>query len=161
MDQLRPIEGFEGLYSIHADGRIQSHLQTHRILKGRPVGHGYLAVELRRHDRAYPRYIHDLVCKAFIGDKPSGMTVNHKDGNKTNNHVSNLEYATPKEQSNHAKALGLLFVGERHPMAKLTAIDVQEIRISPLTARELSVKYSISYPTIRRILRGDLWKDVK
>lgn len=57
--------------------------------------------------------LHQLVAEAVYGPKPEGMTVNHKDGNKLNNHPSNLEYATHAENIEHATRLGLMPSGIR------------------------------------------------
>lgn len=58
-------------------------------------------------NKTYNFYIHRLVAKYFIGDIPSGYVVNHKDGNKLNNHYSNLEIVTYSENIRHADKIGL------------------------------------------------------
>lgn len=87
---------------------------TQRVMSLRATKSGYIAVALyvgdgtRRHVN-----LHALVAEAFLGPRPERMTVNHKDGVKTNNAAINLEYATYKENNNHAVSLGLLNVEER------------------------------------------------
>ena len=50
---------------------------------------------------------HILVAKAFLGPRPKGMVINHKDGNNLNNAAKNLEYVTPKRNQEHASEMGL------------------------------------------------------
>lgn len=73
----------------------------------------YLQVRLWRQNKARTFYVHDLVAAAFIGKKPRGAQVNHKDLDKKNNYAENLEYLTPKENMDHAVKGGVLFGGAR------------------------------------------------
>lgn len=76
-----------------------------RILKGLDNGRGYVQYSLGRRRKAYA---HRLVAEAFLSPgKPEQPTVNHRDGNKQNNHVSNLEWASQKEQIAHSIMTGL------------------------------------------------------
>jgi len=88
------------------------------------------------------------------------MQVNHKDGDKGNNCVDNLEYLTPKENTRHSMRLGLqILEGRANPNARLTAQDVTEIRHAWQQQRgkyglrkELSEKYRVSTGTIHNIV---------
>ena len=73
-------------------------------------------------------YIHRLVARAFIGEKPRGYQVNHKNGKKTDCRAENLEYVTPKQNSVHASRTGLLPVGEASPRCTIPSRDVREMR---------------------------------
>lgn len=83
-----------------------------RMLKGRAANPGskkklYWMVGLRRNKRTYHRYVHRLVASAFL-ERPEGkVEVNHKDGNRLNNHVSNLEWVTHRENMTHSINSGL------------------------------------------------------
>lgn len=70
--------------------------------------------------------LHRMVFEAFVGEIPKGMQVNHIDGVKTNNHISNLEVCTPAENTQHAYAMGLASgkSGQENSMAKLSEEDV-------------------------------------
>jgi hypothetical protein len=72
--------------------------------------------------------LHRLVAETFIGPCPKGWCVNHRDGDKLNNALSNLEYVTNKGNAEHASLMGLLVRGEDHQHAKVTEVDVVAIR---------------------------------
>ena len=76
-------------------------------LKYRKNTKGYLIARLWKEGVVYQRPVHSLVCEAFIGPKPDGHEINHKDGIKAHNGVENLEYCTRSENAAHAIALGL------------------------------------------------------
>lgn len=66
---------------------------------------GYLFIRIPKFKMSTK--IHVLVARLWIGERPTGMQVNHKDGNKLNNHFTNLEYITQKENIKHAIRIGL------------------------------------------------------
>jgi hypothetical protein len=68
---------------------------------------GYLRVDIKYAGKRCVRRVHALVCEAFIGDRPEGHEINHKDGNKENNSLDNLEYCTSSQNARHAFANGL------------------------------------------------------
>lgn len=95
---FRPIKGFPG-YAISESGELIS-FRNHccKIMKPQTISHGYLAHSIRKEDGSFiMQYIHSLVAQAFLGDRPEGMVIDHKDGNKLNNHYSNLRYCTQGE----------------------------------------------------------------
>ena len=97
--------------------KIRATLQgTTRIIERRQKkpsdnGKGYMIIILSKEGKNYKRYVHRLVAMAFIPNPENKPTVNHKDGNKCNNHVDNLEWATYKEQAKHAMETGLARLG--------------------------------------------------
>lgn len=78
-----------------------------RVLGPTPNRQGYLQTHLRKEGRTYARDVHCLVAKVFLGNRPEGMDVNHKDGNKLNNNCDNLEYCTRSQNIQHAYNTGL------------------------------------------------------
>lgn len=89
--------------------------------------------------------------------------VNHIDGNKHNNNVSNLEWCTSSENSQHALRAGLRHPahGERHGSAKLTEKDVSAIRdllMQGNTGADLARKYNVSTTTMSAIKKGKIWR---
>ena len=105
METWRDITGYEGLYKVSNYGNVLS-IKNNKILK--PVdNHSYKYVHLCdiKHIRRN-KSIHRLVAEAFIPTKDKSLQINHKDGNKANNFVDNLEWCTPAENSYHrAKVL--------------------------------------------------------
>jgi HNH endonuclease/NUMOD4 motif len=112
-------------------------------------------------------YVHRLVYMAFVGDIPNGMSINHIDGNKANNNISNLELVTPSQNMKHAFDMGLsknpVFHGSNHGMAKLTEEKVLEIRdkySKGIMPKELSKQYPIPFGTICKICYRKTWKHI-
>lgn len=96
----KDIEGFEGLYQVSNLGRVRS-LRKNIILKSRITRKGYEGVILYTNNIPKGYYIHRLVATAFIPNPDNLPQVNHKDENKTNNCVDNLEWCTPKYNVNY------------------------------------------------------------
>lgn len=107
--------------------------------------------------------VHRLVAEVFIGSCPKGYCVNHKDDDKLNNAVSNLEYVTVRENALHASRLGLLVRGEDHQHAKVTEVDVIAIREAVrdgVTYSKLSKRYGLNRSTLHAIIYHKTWKHV-
>lgn len=102
--------------------------------------------------------VHELVAKAFIGPKPKdARTVNHKDGNKTNNNVSNLEWATYKENNRHARIMLLNKQhGERCNLTKFSDDVVDAVRILAAAKRftyaEIGNFFSMSASHVKEVV---------
>lgn len=102
---------------------------------------------------------------AFIKNKyPLSKTnVNHKDANKQNNTVSNLEWVTYKENMEHAVKYKLVATGEQQGQSKLSKEDVNNIRFlyksNNYSQRYLAKKYSVCQRTIAMIINNITWKD--
>ena len=96
----KPVVGYEGLYSVSSFGRVRrdcgtsgSHIGL--ILKQAIRKDGYPQISLYRNRTKTPFKVHRLMALCFMGVRPEGYQVNHKDGNKSNNCINNLEYVTP------------------------------------------------------------------
>ena len=106
----KDVFGYEGLYRISNQGKIISlkfnHSTVEREIKPFDNG-GYLRVALYKDNKKKKLLVHRLVADHFIDNPYKKPCVNHIDGNKTNNSVSNLEWVTHKENTNHAIETGL------------------------------------------------------
>jgi hypothetical protein len=158
---MKDISSFEGLYAITEDGQVWSYRNS-RFLQPVTVGKGYLGVGLSRNRIVFPEYVHRLVASAFIDNPEGKRTVNHKDGNKKNNHVSNLEWATHQEQIDHAISTGLMnVVGENNGYSKLNGTEVEEIRIKysskKFSHEQLAEQYNVTRACILKVIRGRTW----
>jgi hypothetical protein len=153
----KDIPGYEGKYQACEDGRIRN-ATTMCELKPRPDRNGYLDVGLNR----VRKRVHRLVAETFILHDVSKNVVNHKDGNKLNNHIDNLEWCTSQINNQHAYDTGLHGKGEDHVNSKLTEEQVIEIkRLGRYdTARNIGKKYNVSKGTINDIFEERTWKDV-
>lgn len=160
-------------YLVSSFGRIISlprkgNFNKGRLMKTSVTKHGYEAFRFHdsRTNKAATIPVHRLVLKTFIGDKPKRNQVNHKDGNKLNNRLENLEWCTASENNLHAYAMGLKDVnGIKNSHAKLTDREVQFIRymvakypyIEPIRIAEF---YGMSNTAINDILNFKKWTHI-
>lgn len=166
------IPGYEGIYQITMSGDIRSLDRVilckngrFKPIKGRVIppkrkANGYLFIQLYNEGASKNFYIHRLVATTFITNPSKMSDVNHKDGNKENNKVENLEWVSHSYNLKHAYDTGLKARGEDHVQAKLSNADVQFIRenykpFDPIFgAKPLAVRFNVGKPTISTIARG-------
>ena len=110
-EQWKPIQEFNGEYEVSNLGRVRSMKryggQVGRIMPQTKQHHGYHAVMFWMNNKAYCRKVHRLVAEAFIPNPDNLPQINHKDGCKTNNVASNLEWCTYQANMQHAVRTGL------------------------------------------------------
>ena len=107
------IKGYEGLYSITKSGKVYSHI-TNKFLAERINRDGYVYISLYKNKIQHNAKMHRLVVEHFIPNDIEKLVVNHKDGNKTNNHVDNLEWCTKSYNLKHAYDNGLRIPSNQH-----------------------------------------------
>lgn len=112
----KPVKGFENRYLISNEGQVYSIVKK-SLLKPMKTEKGYLYVDLRCNYKRKPKKIHRLVAETFLENPYAKKEVNHKDGNKLNNTVGNLEWCTRSENLLHAYATGL-------KAQKIVAVDM-------------------------------------
>lgn len=96
---MKDIKGYEGLYAITEDGRVWSYKKNKFI--ERKIQSNYSRVNLYKDGITKYCYVHRLVAEAFLPNPNNLPQVNHKDENKSNNNVNNLEWCTGKYNCNH------------------------------------------------------------
>ena len=140
----------------------QTYVLKARILKPRTSGKGYIKVTLRKDNKSFEKYIHILVAEHYIDNPENLPVVNHKDGNKQNCSVDNLEWITYSGNNQHAYDNNLKSRGEGFYNAKLTEKDVAEIKKlgKYTTYQNIADKYGVTKATIRDILVNRTWKNV-
>lgn len=173
-------------YEISESGvvrrRIDSQNKTGGIVKKghTPKQHkdkdGYPNVQLQCNGKKKRRLrVHRLVLEAFVGECPKGMECNHKDSNRTNNHISNLEWITHKENVQHSIKMGLFQRGEDSCTAKLKNGEVWLIKKllasglykqkpkphTGLTDRNIGRMFNVDSATIGDIKRERSWSHIK
>ena len=165
-EEWRPVVGYEGWYEVSDRGRIRRSREGSRtsvgfVLKPSPNERGYLHVGLSKEGQQRTCKVHLLVSDAFIGPRGEGKEVNHKDGDKTNNHSCNLEHCTKSENTLHAYSLGLMspLRGEENVRSKLTEDNVKSIRLSlgKETHKEIAARFGVSRVTVTQISNGKSW----
>ena len=104
MEIWRNIEGFNGKYQVSSWGRIRN-AETGTVLKPYQNKKGYFKVGLSFGGKSVKKRVNRIVAMAFIENPDNLPQVNHKDGNKQNNSVSNLEWVTDGRNKEHAKNL--------------------------------------------------------
>lgn len=160
------LKGYEDSYQISDSGRIftKRRLIGNKIYYGRELipqltSDGYLKITLSKNGKCKKYYLHRLVAIQYLDNSNHLCQVNHIDGNKMNNSITNLEWCTKEENQNHAIRTGLMQRGQDRPSAKLTETQVIEIYKlkGVLKAQDIADKYGVSKNTINCILRGSKW----
>lgn len=167
-----PVTGYEGWYSVSNLGRVRrdrsgKSTTVGKVLRPGKDEWGYLAVVLCRTDGGKSRKIHLMVAEAFIGPRPTGFQINHKNGNITDNRPENLEYATPSQNIKHAyDVLGrkkVRMIGTKNGMAKMNEQSISEIRSlkeSGWTQRAIAKRFGVSQSLIYQICKRKKWSHV-
>ncbi len=167
----RSIPNYEGLYEISSFGNVRSldryierpanrrsractiFLQGKMLRPGMGTN-GYYLVVLSKNGITKQYMVHLLVADVFLGrEKHTSLVVNHINGIKTDNHITNLELVTVRENSAHAYATGLIQTGYDSARTKLTLSQVQEIQELAKCGYSnscLAAKYNVSRTTIFR-----------
>lgn len=120
---MKYIKGYEGLYSATKDGKIYSHPKYRhkgKFLKQHIKKDGYVEVGLSKDRKRKTFIVHRIIAETFIDNLLNKSEVNHKDGIKTNNNISNLEWVTSSENQIHSIKNGLQKFTEKH---RLSAIE--------------------------------------
>lgn len=102
----RPVIGYESVYEVSDKGDVVR-IQTGNRLKPSIAKNGYYIVALWNKNKGKSQYIHRIIAETFISNPGNFNTVNHKDGNKLNNDISNLEWCSYGRNNQHAYDTGL------------------------------------------------------
>lgn len=171
----KDVEDYKGIYQVSSDGqvrsldRVESSRGSTRTRRGRSLKQkindgGYHCVHLRNkagEKESWPP-VHKLVAEAFIQNEENKPTVNHKNGNKLDNSVSNLEWATQKEQTLHAFSNNLMRVRGNTLYNEDFKLSVQEYhRNKNISLKKLAKVFNISERTTSRIVKGEFGDERK
>lgn len=122
-----------------------------------------VTLSLKKGEKKKNILVHRLVAKAFIPNPDNKPCVNHKDGNKHNNHVGNLEWCTVAENNRHAALIGLVNSGSATYNSVLSDADVRLIKSIHHSGRASKVAemFGVSTGVVSNILNGVTYKNVK
>lgn len=157
-------------YEIGEDGKVRSihgRWGVGKVLKTRINRHGYEQINLWDVDKMKTVTLHRLVATAFLGNPDNLPQINHKDGNKENNHVGNLEWISQAGNQQHARRTGLYKNqrrGEGVWLSKLDESKVKEIRQKYVPRlygfRKLAIEYGVDYRAIWSVIHRETWRHV-
>ena len=164
----KPIAGYEGKYSISNYGRVKNTSCIHRTKMGMILNpwegnKHYLYITLSKDSKRKTFAAHRLVLDAFVGKNPGGKQCAHWDGDPHNNRVSNLRWATAKENCADRDRQGRTAKGEKQGSSVLDEKAVKSIlklKNSGMSKYEVGHLACVSYSTIERIWMGESWRDV-
>lgn len=161
----KDIVGYEGHYAISNFGRVKNvKLKCQKSFRGQYIcvwacQSGYLYATLYKNNKKQNMLISRMVGIAFLGKPPIKHEINHKDGNKTNNRIDNLEWVNHKENMRHAR-----LVLKRKLNIKLTRDKVVKIKQMLddriLLQSEIAGKMNVSQTTISSIKCGRTWGEL-
>jgi len=169
----KPVVGWEGMYEVSSIGRVKS-LKRKRgygtrkstRLRKLNIKHGYATVELSKDHKMFHHKVARLVSIAFIPNDKSLPIVNHKDCNRNHDCVSNLEWCTYKQNTQHAIANNRWSSrgvrGAKHPKAKITEDQVRQIRIRLKVERvsDIAREFHLTSTSISHIRDRKNWAHV-
>lgn len=166
---IKPVNNYSSKYLISNYGRVFSlnYRRSGKVKEIKPYNKKeYLAVDLLFSGKRNTIKVHRLVASHFIPNLKSKPQVNHIDGNKKNNHFSNLEWATNSENQIHAFNSGLQSnrKGSKNNASKLDESDVLKIRKmlkeTSLSQSEIAEHFNIKRKTVSDIKTGRTWAHV-
>lgn len=164
-EEWRPVVGvppFDYLYEVSNLGRTRTRITRSGTTAGRLLTpsvstSGYLFVTFCADGKPKQIYVHKLVALAFIGPRPDGYEINHKDFDPLNPSLGNLEYISPGENVRHSARAGRL--GQKLTPAKV--IEIRKRLALGHKQQAIADDFGVHQGMISGILLGKLWKHVK
>jgi hypothetical protein len=144
-------------YSADTEGRVKG--PRGKVLKVRPSNSGHSYYSIRRVNRSGHRFVFECFCGAI----PDGLEINHKNGDKQDNRLLNLELATRGQNLQHAHDTGLIRIpkGVNNAYSKLTdeqVLWIREMSRQGWSQNEISLYVPVHQATVSEIVRRKRWK---
>lgn len=173
----KDIPGWEGLYQASSLGRIRSVARTVPATRNgiaatrvspskvltphlNTARGGYYSVKMSAGNRPITKAVHSLVCAAFHGPRPEGMTTAHNNGISTDNRPDNLRWDTLKANAADKLKHGTLLCGEQNGASRLTEAEARAIKFSDEDRHVAAQRYGVSETTVRYIREGKRWQRI-
>lgn len=151
---MKVLSLFDGKYIVRSDGSILSNVGRQKKLVGKITKCGYRMVVLNVNKKKIYPLVHRLVAKAFIPNPKNLQEVNHKDGNKDNNCVENLECVSRRQNQIHCRD------SLKPAYSKINIEIARKIRAEQgMSHKELSKKYGLKKTEIGYILQNKRWAE--
>lgn len=164
------VAGFDG-YEISSLGRVRCWLPRNRFAAApsvprmsalSPLIGGYVGACLAKSGSKKTMRVHRLVLEAFVGPCPPGMEASHKNGQRNDNRLSNLEWTTHVDNNNMKRSHGTWQAGDNHGASKVTSAHVAVMRylsaVHGASCTELAEWFGISRTSAHRAATGRTWK---
>lgn len=152
MEEFRDIKNFEN-YQVSNLGRIYSKKRRTCLKVKRLAGNGYYQVRLSKDGIYYYKNLHRLIAETFIPNPNNLRTVNHINGNKLDNRLSNLEWADDCRQQHEACLLGLRHTTQ-HILTEEEIIKVYEMYSKGTSVKEIAELYNTRTQQICKLVKG-------
>lgn len=160
---LKQFQGYSR-YFFGNDGSVwykgkSGELKKFKHFSGKATN-GYCKVHLTNDTKQRKSYwLHRVIAMLFLENIENKEFVNHKDGNKLNNSVDNLEWTTRSENEKHAHKIGLKdFKGKNGKLTKEEVLQVKRLSTEGINQRVIAKTYGITQSAVSRIKNGDNWK---
>lgn len=158
----KPVKDYEGLYEVSNLGRVKSlKFPKHKIMKHTINGIGYTTVRLTKNNYSVNVASHRIIATAFIDNPLNKPNINHINAIRTDNRIENLEWATSKENFEHALMLGNVNpLCEKNCNTKITNEIALDIYNSQESKKYLCKKYNVSIDVVNNIKAGRSWSTI-
>ena len=157
---MKAIPNFPG-YFASSSGQIFSNRRgSLKEMKLSVHRDGYFKIMICVEKTKYTRMVHRLVASAWITNSENKREINHKNGDKKDNRVENLEWVTSSENAFHKTSILRKCIGEQTHLSKLTEDQVKEIRSSKEDSLIMSRKFGVHRSLIYLIRQRKIWKHV-
>jgi len=163
-EEWRPLPNNAGYFASSLGRVLSTKRGRAKLLKDTANATGYKQVCLSEDNKPSCKKVHRLVLEAFAGSCPDGMQGSHKDGNPSNNHITNLKWETPTENAQRKNDHGTMLRGEKCYLSKLNESDIPKIRSmvnSGEMQKDVAKRFGIKPSGVSLIMNGKIWKHVK
>lgn len=162
MKEWKPF--FGGVYEVSDAGDVKRIKPGRGAMVGHCLAHpidssGYPNISFCVDGKQNQFRLHNVVAELFLGDRPDGTEINHKDGDKANCAASNLEYVTKSVNIKHAHDAGLIRKpGRRSQLTRVDVIAIRDMRENGETQGNIAKRFGIDQGHVSAIVNNKIWR---